>query len=561
VARTKVNSALPINEDDAAAGVFVRNSTGLIREVSLFDAFIMNTLGMNVAVGAVFLFLQAQTAFPRGNMLLAVVIGTVLMALTLLWVYSEFAAAMPRSGGDYVFVSRVLHPIVGFLLSWSQGLWMIFFWIGFNAWFALTFAVPVALTSIGAVTGTAFWGNLSNSLLARQDLLGIHTQWWVIGLGTIITVGFGVMLVTGGQAYWRLQKLLFLVAGAGLLVSVGLIAIKGGHIPTNWDSFAAKTGGLKYNQIIPVAQQAGYNGSGGFSFSQTLLMLPWVFFVVGYAQGSAQIGGEIKRASRSQYFAMVGGVFVNGAVLALITVLLTMHVSPKWLGSLGYLANAQPQKLGLPAGLPPGFNFLAALLTHNVFLLALMGIAFVIWAVMGTPLSAMQATRYMLAWSLDRTVPQQLGEVSERFRTPVKAIVFCVITGEIALILLTNLANASLLGALLAQIVAFIVVALAGVVFPYRLKDVWESAGAKRILGVPAVTLAGAGGVIALTVLMLTFIFNSSINSTFAVTRALSLDFMIGVIVAGAIWYAAARVINKRKGIDLGLVFREIPPE
>jgi len=180
---------------------------------------------------------------------------------------------------------------------------------------------------------------------------------------------------------------------------------------------------------------------------------------------------------------------------------------------------------------------------------------------MGTPLSAMQATRYMLAWSLDRTVPQQLGEVSERFRTPVKAIVFCVITGEIALILLTNLANASLLGALLAQIVAFIVVALAGVVFPYRLKDVWESAGAKRILGVPAVTLAGAGGVIALTVLMLTFIFNSSINSTFAVTRALSLDFMIGVIVAGAIWYAAARMINKRKGIDLGLVFREIPPE
>jgi len=36
---------------------------------------------------------------------------------------------------------------------------------------------------------------------------------------------------------------------------------------------------------------------------------------------------------------------------------------------------------------------------------------------------------------------------------------------------------------------------------------------------------------------------------------------MIGVIVAGAIWYAAARMINKRKGIDLGLVFREIPPE
>lgn len=552
---------VPTHEAEAAAGVFVRKSTGLIREVSLFDAFIMNTLGMNVAVGAVFLFLQAQTAFPHGSMLLSVVIGTVLMALTLLWVYSEFSAAMPRSGGDYVFVSRTLHPVIGFLLSWSQGLWMIFFWIGFNAWFALTFAVPVALTTIGTVTGQKVWTDMSTSLLAKHDIFGIHTQWWVIALGTVITVGFGVMLVTGGHSYWRLQKLLFLVAGGGLLVSVVLLAIRGGHIPTGWNSFAAKSHGLTYDQVIPAAEQAGYHGGGGFSFSQTLLMLPWVFFVVGYAQGSAQIGGEIKRASRSQYFAMVGGVFVNGAVLALITILLTAHVSPRWLGSLGYLANAAPDKLGLPGGLPPGFNFLAALLTHNIFLLALMGIAFVIWAVMGTPLSEMQATRYMLAWSLDRTVPQQLGEVSERFRTPVKAIAFCTITGELALILLTNVANASLLGALLAQIVAFIVVSIAGIVFPYRLRDVWESAGGKRFLGVPVVALAGIGGTVALTTLLLTFIFNHSINSTFAVTRALSLYFMIGVIVAGAIWYAAAHVLNRRRGIDLGLAFREIPPE
>src|SRR3954468_4060653 len=175
--------------------LFVRNATGLVREVSKWDALIMNTLGMNVALGSIFLLLQAPGNFPGGNMLLAIVIGTLVMAFTLLWVYAEFAAAMPRSGGDYVFVSRTLHPVVGWLMSWSQGLWLIFFWIGFNAWFALTFAIPVALTTIGAATGQSGWIALSNNLLAAFPILGITTQWWVLIIGLLINIGFAVLLI------------------------------------------------------------------------------------------------------------------------------------------------------------------------------------------------------------------------------------------------------------------------------------------------------------------------------------------------------------------------------
>ena len=76
---------------------FVRNSTGLVREVSRWDALIMNTLGMNVALGAIFLLLQAPGNFPGGNMLLAILIGTLVMAFTLLWVYAEFAAAITEN--------------------------------------------------------------------------------------------------------------------------------------------------------------------------------------------------------------------------------------------------------------------------------------------------------------------------------------------------------------------------------------------------------------------------------------------------------------------------------
>src|SRR5437899_10384870 len=166
--------------------MFLRNATGLRREVSLLDAFIMNTFGMNIAVGAVFLFLQAPAFFPNGNMLVAVIIGTLLMAFTLLWVYSTFAAAMPRPGGDYVYVSRALHPFLGWLLGWSQGMWLIFFWIGFNAWFALTFAVPTALSTISVATGQDVWMNGPNALVSSFSFLGIATQWAVWLFGTVI---------------------------------------------------------------------------------------------------------------------------------------------------------------------------------------------------------------------------------------------------------------------------------------------------------------------------------------------------------------------------------------
>ncbi len=531
-------------------GVFLRRSTGLIREVSLIDALLMNSIGMNVGIGAVFLFLQAQSFFPAGSMIAAVVIGTVLMAFTLLWVYSEFSAAMPRSGGDYVFVSRALHPFLGWLMAWSQGVWLIFFWIGFNAWFALTFAIPIALQTIGGVTGATGLNDIATTI--TQPI-------WVFILGSMINVAFGALLIYGGQGYWRWQKFAFLFAGGSILISAILLIASGNHVPAAWDAFVGKFGGLKFDEIIPAATAGGYvlpSASGGFDLRATLLMLPWVFFVVGYAQGSAQIGGEVKQASKNQYIAMVGGVLINGAVLAILVWLFTSAVGVDWIGALGAVPADQ---LGL--SVQPGFNFIVSLLTDSPIILALIGIGFVMWAVNGTPLSELQATRYMLAWSLDRMVPSQLGDVSDKYHTPVKAIVFATVTGELALLALIAIPQASLLGALVAQLVAFIIVSFAGIAFPYRLPDVWQSAGGRRVLGVPAVTLAGLGGVVVLGGMMVMFVFNDTLNGAFGVTRDISLIVMSTVVIAGILWYVGARLFNRSRGFDVSLAYREIPPE
>jgi amino acid transporter len=539
--------------------VFVRNSTGLVREVRLRDALAFNSLSMNVGVGLVFLLVQGIGFFPNGSAVLAVLIGTVVTAFTATYVYAEFAAAIPRSGGDYVFVSRTLHPFLGWLLSWNQGVWLSVYWIGFNAWFALTGAVPTALSTLSAATGQSVWQQLADGLTGDHTFIGITTQWWVLAVGTVINVLFAVVLITGARNFWRLQGWLFLVAGLALVICAVLMLVRGGiGFHAGWDAFAARNGTLSYDEVIPAARAAGFT-QGGFSFTETLMLLPWVFFVVGFGVGTAQLGGEIKRASRNQYRSIVGGVLLNGLAMLALTACFYNATNSTWAAALAYLSNNDPGALHLPA--TPGFNLIGGVLSSNVPLLLIIGFGFVLWALMGTPLSQLQATRYLLAWSLDRAMPESLSEVSPRHHTPVRAIVLTTITGELGLVLLIAWSSASLLGALLAQILGLTVVCIAGAVFPYRLPDVWRSGGARRVLGLPAVTAAGAAGAVFLLALLVLLVVNPTLNSVYGPTRAISLWVTGGVLVVGALWYAGARVVNQRRGIDLSLAYKEIPPE
>ena len=50
--------------------------------------------------------------------------------LCLLGVYYIFNTSMPRSGGDYIYTSRVLHPAIGFAANFIGYAIFLWFWIG-----------------------------------------------------------------------------------------------------------------------------------------------------------------------------------------------------------------------------------------------------------------------------------------------------------------------------------------------------------------------------------------------------------------------------------------------
>src|SRR5208282_5626784 len=93
--------------------VFTRDATGLVREVSPLDSFGVAVTGVGMI--SIFLFFSYyMTSAPNDNPLLSVVLMIVpLVALAAVWAY--LMAVFPRSGGDYVFNTRSLHPTIGIM--------------------------------------------------------------------------------------------------------------------------------------------------------------------------------------------------------------------------------------------------------------------------------------------------------------------------------------------------------------------------------------------------------------------------------------------------------------
>lgn len=531
------------------SGLFLRKATGLVREISATDAFLFNAVGMNVGLGALFMLQQAPAFFANGSMVISAIIGTLIMAFSIQWVYSEFSAAMPRSGGDYVFTSRTIHPFIGWLLGWNQAIWLIFFWVGFNAWALCQFLLPPTLQILAQTL---------NAPVLADTATWVATGAGTLIIGSIVNVFFGYLVLT--RKFWGWQKVTIVFAFAAVIIPAILAVTSGATgMKSAWDGFVAGQGsGLTYDQIVPKAAELGYTPpSGGFDLTATLLMLPWVFFVVGFGVGPAQLGGEVKRAGRSMWYALFGSTLFNGLMLAAVLGLVVSGLGEQWVTSLGYLATNHADTLGVQGGL----NFLGSILGGNIVITLIIFLGFVAWALNGTPASMMQATRYMLAGSLDRMLPSALGEVDEKTHSPRNGIILCMIAGELAIIALINIPEASLLGALMAQIIAYLVVAVAGIIFPYRMKDVWQAGSGRTILGIPSIVLAGVAAVIVLGGQLFLFVTNNDINEFFGVTRDISLR-VAGIIIGlGAVWYVVAAQYNKRRGVDTSLVYRAIPPD
>ena len=102
--------------------LFVRKATGLVRGWSVHDAFIYATFSINLITLGLYIFSYGPF-IPKGSLLLAIILSGAYLCFQTI-VYAALIAVMPRAGGDYVWVSRVISGGVGFVLA-VCGWWFI----------------------------------------------------------------------------------------------------------------------------------------------------------------------------------------------------------------------------------------------------------------------------------------------------------------------------------------------------------------------------------------------------------------------------------------------------
>jgi amino acid transporter len=151
----------------------VRNATGLVRGVPGKSSVIINFIPGHPTQTLAAVFFFALTLAPGGNVYVGILLVFPMM-LAFAYAFGLLTSMIPRSGGDYMLVSRVVHPVAGLMSSFC----MTMAGLLSNAFFGLAF-VTVGLgpgfTGIGLIAHNSTlisWGTTISTSHTWEFILG-----------------------------------------------------------------------------------------------------------------------------------------------------------------------------------------------------------------------------------------------------------------------------------------------------------------------------------------------------------------------------------------------------
>lgn len=531
----------------APTGTYARRATGLVREVSPFSTFVFNMAGQPTSIFLAVSIFFTLGLFPGGSIWLGLAMALV-AALIICVCYGLFTSAIPRSGGDYVLVGRVTHPVIGLISSffWTSG---VILSIAFVALAFVTVALGPSLTAVGLVSGD---GSLVS---AGEDLA--TSKGWQFGIGTAVILFSAILLGGGWRWTTRIMNGLWAVTMLGLATVFLVLLFKSqdGFVNT-FNQFAQTTTGEPdtYNSIIATARQEGVDTNPAFSIDNFWPTWAAICSLSLYSWLSIYISGEVKRARDTTQVKMMSLATIVHIGLAVVFALV-------FFDKFGHDFFVAINSIESPLGAPPYYTFLTSIAGDSTPLAWWLFITFAVAYPLLIIPNITIAVRTFFAWALDGLLPSRFARVSSRTHAPNYAIGLTVVLS--ILVLWWAVSNEEgffevLIEAVLLQLVTMILLGIAAVLLPYRRPEVWRSSATTRsFLGVPVVALAGA--LVAVVLAGLFFVYMHYPD--------LGIDkghfFRDCAIIFGAalLTFFVARTARRRQGVDVDKLAAEIPPE
>lgn len=547
----------------AAPEVFTRKASGLVRVMSPYSAFIYNILTM----GLIFpwTYLWAPAALPGGKLVWGILLATVL-EIPIAFAYVWLSTALPRSGGDYVFQSRVFGGFLGFTSVMSGFVIWILQWVALSGWLLAVLGFAPLFLGLGAI--------LPNATLSAWGV-------WATTANGIVTISIAnalvalLLLASGFKNYVKFQYVMWY---ATLISFAVMLIVLFGTSPEvaaqRLDRFALATAGVKdfFQGAIAGAQKAGANLNPPFSLLATLLVAPIAWTSLQWATYSCEQNGEIKdaRSFRNQVFIIVGSLIFTGILLAFLAVGLEKAVGTQFVhaASAGFWLGTKEAQL---AGVFLWPNIIAVAVAASPLVVIVIAVGYILNSFQIVNNCYIGVTRIMVAMSLDRLLPEWFSRVHEKFRTPVNAHL-AYFLASLPVIYAYNKVGGWVgltLGVTFGCGYVFTLSALAGALLPYRAPDIYAAAPGSnyRIGGVPWATVLGGVGFVFGGAMVLAFLFSKQLgvlgNWDFAdFPKGLWAQIIAGaIIIVSAVIYLVAKWAQQQRGINVEFAFKAIPPE
>lgn len=517
--------------------VFVRKASGLVRELSAVDVFLW-AMGTPIASGVMFYAFNLADKYRGASPLLAFVIGGILFTPIAVCL-GMVARTLPRSGGMYVAVSRLVDPFFAYVLGTVYALRMGFLaaimsWIG-------TSVVGSTLALVGRAGAGEAWVRAGQWLSTKpgQPIVTL-----------VLLLAFWGLALISLRAIKHIYRVILLISLAGLVVLLVGAAVTADPQQV-WDrTWGAGT----FQKVLDAARAHGWK-PWSFSMSATFDMLLAVILAYVGLEYITMVAGEVKDARRTMYRGLVSGYAGTVVIYLLVTWLSWRpYAATQFISAYAFLHDNHPDVLKsiMPLTAPSGPLFLGSL-APNIWLGA---IAMVTMCLLfyKTALPALVAgTRVLFAMSFDRQLPAAFAAVNRR-GVPTTATHAMGVAGLLMVALYTfGGAQVAVGMVVVGTVLMYWGFGMAATLLPFKRPDIYAlSPGQGQFLGIPTISWMGA--------LMMVVAWFCAVLSIKSMSPGAVMLYCGLVLVLAIIWMRQQQA-NLDTGAELSAVYSEIPPE